>query len=550
MKIFAFILIFIFISTILFSQTTITGGYISGSWTEVGSPYLIEDDITIHADSILAIDPGVEIIYQGHYKFIVDGVMNAVGTEADSILFTAADPDSGWRGLRFMTSADTSHLSYCIVEYGRATSGISFHERRGGGIYSYNSYPEISNCTIRNNKAGAYGGGICFWGVGSSRPVIITDCLIMNNESIYDRGGGIYFNGYNHVELENCSINQNNALQDGGGIYFNASFNFELYLRNCTVEGNIAGSKGGGICNIGSPQDAQMYISDCRINNNTSANDGGGIWTDHENGLLDICNTIFDGNSATGTTSNGGGIYAAMSWSTIEHVTFTNNDANEGGAIYLFNDASPEFDHCTIVNNTAVTGSGMFIDETCDIDLSNSILSLNSTSAIHNEGTINTLEYSDFFYNSDDITGNIPLGFSELSTVNVNGDSCDVHLNIFMDPLLVGVDDYHLTSGSPCIDAGDPASPLDPDGTRADMGAFYFNQVVALDPPQDVTIEIIGSTVHLSWNAVAGAGSYKIYSSDEPYTGFVDDTLGTFVGESWNTSIVNEKKFYYVIAIE
>jgi len=29
---------------------------------------------------------------------------------------------------------------------------------------------------------------------------------------------------------------------------------------------------------------------------------------------------------------------------------------------------------------------------------------------------------------------------------------------------------------SPCIDAGDPTSPLDPDGTIADMGAFYYAQ--------------------------------------------------------------------------
>ncbi len=52
---------------------------------------------------------------------------------------------------------------------------------------------------------------------------------------------------------------------------------------------------------------------------------------------------------------------------------------------------------------------------------------------------------------------------------------------LFADPPL----DYHLTwanfptpdsTRSPCIDAGDPALPLDPDSTRADMGAFYFDQ--------------------------------------------------------------------------
>ncbi|UCE67204.1 MAG: T9SS type A sorting domain-containing protein, partial [Candidatus Zixiibacteriota bacterium] len=32
--------------------------------------------------------------------------------------------------------------------------------------------------------------------------------------------------------------------------------------------------------------------------------------------------------------------------------------------------------------------------------------------------------------------------------------------------------------GSPCIDAGDPNSPPDPDGTIADMGALYYSQVI------------------------------------------------------------------------
>lgn len=35
--------------------------------------------------------------------------------------------------------------------------------------------------------------------------------------------------------------------------------------------------------------------------------------------------------------------------------------------------------------------------------------------------------------------------------------------------------DFHLTAGSPCIDSGDPASPLDPDGSRADMGPLPFD---------------------------------------------------------------------------
>jgi len=77
-----------------------------------------------------------------------------------------------------------------------------------------------------------------------------------------------------------------------------------------------------------------------------------------------------------------------------------------------------------------------------------------------------------------------------LVTTNYNGDSCDVGYNIFLDPLFEdpGSGNYQITwtnwptpdsTKSPCIDAGDPASPHDPDSTITDMGCyFFFNQQV------------------------------------------------------------------------
>ena len=49
--------------------------------------------------------------------------------------------------------------------------------------------------------------------------------------------------------------------------------------------------------------------------------------------------------------------------------------------------------------------------------------------------------------------------------------------NIDTDPLFVDDlnGDLRLQLGSPCIDSGDPTSPLDPDATRADMGAQFFD---------------------------------------------------------------------------
>jgi len=47
--------------------------------------------------------------------------------------------------------------------------------------------------------------------------------------------------------------------------------------------------------------------------------------------------------------------------------------------------------------------------------------------------------------------------------------------NVHADPLFVnsGAGNFELQPSSPCINAGDPASPTDPDGSRADIGAYY-----------------------------------------------------------------------------
>jgi len=89
------------------------------------------------------------------------------------------------------------------------------------------------------------------------------------------------------------------------------------------------------------------------------------------------------------------------------------------------------------------------------------------------------------------LMGSVPAGLGDLVGVNGCGDSCDVYMNIFMDPLFrdPANGDYHLQSmtdpqcgdlnDSPCIDAGDPTIEdiiLDCDwglGTIfSDMGAF------------------------------------------------------------------------------
>src|SRR4029079_9404138 len=56
-----------------------------------------------------------------------------------------------------------------------------------------------------------------------------------------------------------------------------------------------------------------------------------------------------------------------------------------------------------------------------------------------------------------------------------------IYGNLDADPGFVDVSGHNwaLTAGSPAIDAGDPISPVDPDGTRADVGPFSYTQATS-----------------------------------------------------------------------
>ena len=76
--------------------------------------------------------------------------------------------------------------------------------------------------------------------------------------------------------------------------------------------------------------------------------------------------------------------------------------------------------------------------------------------------------------------------------------------------------------------------------------AIWTDEPVTI--PQNISIQIIGDNVGLTWDSINGATSYKVYSSDNPHTGFTEDITGTYVDESWSAPVPPVKKFYYVTA--
>ena len=187
------LMILLLVPVIIYSQTPVPPGPVSGNWDTAGSPYMVNGDIYIDWFSTLTIDPGVQVRFTGWYKFNVDGSLIALGTETDSILFTADDTLSRWFGIRIIDNLFTVSMKYCIVEYGKTDmTQPPFPDNAGGGICILDcqyATISISNTSVRHNEA-FYGGGI----LCDNANAIIDSCSITHNFAIA-RSGGIQFWG-------------------------------------------------------------------------------------------------------------------------------------------------------------------------------------------------------------------------------------------------------------------------------------------------------------------------------------------------------------------
>ncbi|MCD6330141.1 MAG: T9SS type A sorting domain-containing protein [Candidatus Cloacimonetes bacterium] len=207
----------------------------------------------------------------------------------------------------------------------------------------------------------------------------------------------------------------------------------------------------------------------------------------------------------------GGGIYLAFSESNIEHATVSNNTAKGGAGMHCY-EASPIINRVLIADNDAELYGGGFLCYFCS---SPSVVNVTITNnqCSGNGAGIYTGNYSYPHFNNciiSDNNGNYGvyncLGYPGTPNItysdiwnNQGGNfyNCDPGIGcIAADPLFIDSvnEDYHLgwehfpvpdQTMSPCIDSGDPNSPPDPDGTVADMGAYYFNQNASVDDPED-----------------------------------------------------------------
>ncbi|NOY60175.1 MAG: T9SS type A sorting domain-containing protein [Calditrichaeota bacterium] len=134
--------------------TSIAGGPVSGTWVKENSPYNINGDILIPADSTLVIQAGVTVMFMGRYNINIgkDARLLARGSEMDSVRFYAQDNSAGWRGMKFFDSGADDSLRYCLITNIKNTRDEG-HYSLTGAISMISSSPTITHCRIAYNSS-------------------------------------------------------------------------------------------------------------------------------------------------------------------------------------------------------------------------------------------------------------------------------------------------------------------------------------------------------------------------------------------------------------
>ena len=264
---------------------------------------------------------------------------------------------------------------------------------------------------------------------GAGRGGTYRDCTFLRNGA--QLGGGLA-----DAIAFTSTFQSNTACADGSG---NGGGVFAASLTDCVLVDNWTCGDGGG-AHTASVVGGRIELNRALATLPGVGGLGGGVFRG------DVTGTLLRGNEAIGSggwPSEGGGAHTA----TLNACVLVSNRADRGAA-YAGSAFGPPGVHSrlSIVGNIApVTG-----DIITRAALRNALVWHNFGPVV---GSLATFDYCNV---------QVPVaGIGNLST----------------DPLIFARSgaDVRLRAGSPCIDAGDPAAPFDPDGSRADIGALPFD---------------------------------------------------------------------------
>jgi len=241
------------------------------------------------------------------------------------------------------------------VQNSRVVSNTA--QSNGGGIWCQASSLTVQNSTVLSNTAQGDGGGI--WCQASS--LTVQNSTVLSNTA-QDNGGGIYDSSSAAMTILNSNVLSNVArTRTGGGVWTSGGTSLKQILTS-TVAYNRAGLRGGGIYN-NSSNGLQIFNSTV-LSNTTDNGNGGGIWSDR---LLQIDNSRVLSNTAN--NGNGGGIYHTaltvslllLNNSRVAHnLAVTSSDVVAGGGIWNGNNGIATLNNTTVEHNRAQSPNEAF----------------------------------------------------------------------------------------------------------------------------------------------------------------------------------------------
>jgi len=323
----------------------------------------------------------------------------------------------------------------------------------GGGILIAQGSPTLNRCRFQANSSDWLGGAMA--NMEHANPYV-KDCRFVGN------GGGSRFDQYMSTAGAVGNVDQSGPEFD-----------------SCTFTENAAVA-GGAMYN----HHSHPVMNNCTFHKNTAANYGG-VVENEVSSVATFNNCIFEENRAAFAAGiengQGSSIY-------LNNCIFANNVAERfAGAIRDILSADSTVTNCTFVNNTAVEGGGAFIGYLGSTTTLVNCILWNNVSPIAPQAGLR--EQCSISFTSCDVEGGQAGVFLDGSS------SMDWEDNIELAPQFVDADhgNYRLQSQaghwdptqqswvqdevtSPCIDAGDPMSPIGlesfPNGGFVNIGAY------------------------------------------------------------------------------
>jgi GH25 family lysozyme M1 (1,4-beta-N-acetylmuramidase) len=378
---------------------------------------------------------------------------------------------------------------------------LSYNTNSGMGCYQCTTVLVTGNMVT--NNTGALCGGIDINGNNYAGSVTLTNNTVTGNVAVPGQGqaGGVVIVGMNGtVSLSGNHITKNSSTDANGAGGLILYDNTTLDLKNNIISGNSGADTGGAI--IGN---TALTMTGNSVDSNVGGTTVGGVRCDATTGQVTNKNLI------TNNKGNAGGIYVDLGTLEISSNTISTNTGVTGGGVSLSNTTPAllynivsgnrattagggiSFDSSTatiannvIQNNNAPSGSGIYILNVVSSLVANNTLVSNLGSAalqIVNSGP--AIENNILYSNTSGIKSDTTLGIIKRNCFYNNGVLSDGQLlpgaeDIIASPCFVS--GTHLSTWSPCIDAGDDSIVLpnwtDMDGNprtygpHVDIGAY------------------------------------------------------------------------------